>query len=133
MPLRIEIPDSNIEYLTKEAKLEIEDSTLRYANGVIKEAGRIEAQIRIGDGNPEITRTIIKHAVDYQNNPYYRPKKSKAATIFQLVSAITTFLSGNTLTYWAVDTSNNTVIWIFGVTSFVAIVTTILSFVWRNK
>lgn len=133
MPLRIEIPDANIEYLTDGAKQEVQGSTLKYANGIIKEAGRIEAQTRIGDDNPEITRTIIKHAVDYQNSPYHRPKTSKIANTLQLVSALTMFISGNTLTYWAVNTENTTILWVFGVTSLIAIITTILSFVWRGK
>ncbi|MFA2569438.1 hypothetical protein IQ781_04315 [Bacillus sp. N447-1] len=133
MPLRIEIPDASLEYLSNGAKEELKESTLKYADGIIKEAGRLEAAYRTGNNDPEIIRQTIKDAVTYQKSPYNRSKTSKKAIIFQAVAALTTFISGNVLTLWAVNTSNTTLLWLFGATSIVAIITTILSFVGRDN
>ncbi|WP_394508942.1 hypothetical protein C0132_22245 [Priestia aryabhattai] len=133
MPLRIEIPDESLDYLTDGAKDEVKASTIEYADGILKEAGRLEASLRTTDNdNPEITRQIIKDAVVYQKSPYTKIKTSKTATILQLVSVLALFISGALCDFGEFKT-NTTLLVLFLVSFLVAATTTVLSFFWRDN
>ncbi|MCC5801846.1 hypothetical protein [Rossellomorea vietnamensis] len=130
MPLRVDIPDDSLEYLTSEAKDELKTSILKYNDDIVNEAGRLEATIRSTE-TPEITRHFIKEAVIGQKNPYRINKTLKKETYLQLCSTITIFISGLIFDFDQFKESSILLI-IFLFMFSIALITTVLSFRWRD-
>ncbi|TGK82982.1 hypothetical protein EHQ24_08140 [Leptospira noumeaensis] len=96
MPINLDIPANSIEYFSTEAIEELRDATLNYSLNIIDEANRLDATIRSKKDKPEITRSIVKNAVNFRENPFNIRKKSLKYILIQIASSIFLFLSGIT-------------------------------------
>lgn len=133
MPLRIDIPDQKLEFLTDEAKDELKRSITNFSDGTLKEAERIEASFR-NDSNsrPEITRHLIQEAVSYQKSIYKKQGASMKYKIIQLVSALSLFISGIIFDFEEIQKSASLLI-IFFIVASIAILSTFYLFLGREE
>lgn len=104
MSLEVEIPDNEVTYLNDAAKKELTKILQEHTKRLLLEAGRLEANIRTTQGNPEITSSMIKDASTVINRHYVKPRKSYwflAARIASLVAAVLVGLSSDNLSeFW---------------------------------
>lgn len=95
MPLKVELSENYIQYLNEPAKCELSNSLMAYAKQLLREANRLEGDIRTTKGDPEITSSMIKDATILINRGYKNSRKSVCLIILKisavLVSAITGF------------------------------------------
>ncbi|WP_405131671.1 hypothetical protein MHB43_08040 [Paenibacillus sp. FSL H8-0317] len=133
MPLRIEIPDQKLEFLTDEAKEELKKSVTNFSDGILKEAGRIEVSIR-NDSNsrPEITRHLVQEAVTYQKSIFRKNSASKKYRITQLVSALSLFFSGIMFDFEEFQ-KNSTLLIFFFILASIAVLSTFYLFLGREE
>jgi len=93
--MEINIPEDKESYLSEQAKEEFSGSLQSYATDLFDEASRLETASRVSEGEPEITRTMIKDAALYLKKYTHNSKpKSWWFTLLQLVSTLSTLFTG---------------------------------------
>ncbi len=94
MPLNIIIPDEDTKYLNPPALTELESSIRKFSDELLKEASRLEAANKTAAGNPEIISSMIKDAYLLLRRGYRKPQKTVWLVGAQVISVITTFVTG---------------------------------------
>ena len=93
MPLQIDLPDDDMRYFNDPAKQELRKILVEHANAVIREASRLETNIRTTQGNPEITSSHVKDASTVISRRYINPRKRwwfYAIKVFAIISTLVT-------------------------------------------
>ena len=101
MPLQVEIPDDAIQYLNEPAQEELRKCLAQHAEDVLKEAGRLEANIRDARGDPQITGPMVSDAALLVGRHYVtrrQPAWLKGVKIGAAVAALVTGLIIDQLT-----------------------------------
>lgn len=93
MKLEIEIDDSNISYLSSDAKQALKKQAQVYVNDVIDEASLIEEAIRESGANSEITSNHILQAVR-KNKKNFAMKKPKYITAMKIINPFALLFTG---------------------------------------
>ncbi|MEW5870756.1 MAG: hypothetical protein AB1894_15895 [Chloroflexota bacterium] len=75
MPIQIDVSDDDIKYFNDRAKQELKNVSTDYAQEVIREANRLEANIKTTQGNPEITSSHVKDASTVISRRFINPRK----------------------------------------------------------
>ena len=94
MPLQIDIPDEQLEYLSEHARNEFIDSTKKYVEELIDESSRLESAGRSDNDAPEITATMVKDAALHLKRYPHPQKKKRGQTAVQVISYISTLFTG---------------------------------------
>jgi len=120
MPIQIDVSDDNIKHFNDPAKQELRKVSAEYAQEVIREASRLEANIRTTQGNPEITSSHVKDASTVISRRYITPRKRWWFYIVKVLAIIGTLVTG-----FAFDKLSET--WGPIVFAFSVVITTILT------
>jgi hypothetical protein len=99
MPLKIEIPDNEIENLNQPAKDELASSVRNYIAEIIGEASRLEAANNTTGRNPQIISSMISDAVLLLRRGYKKRKKPIWLRIIQVISVISAAIFGGMFDY----------------------------------
>jgi hypothetical protein len=94
MPLQINIPDEDTKYMNAPALAELEISIGKFSEELLNEASRLEAAGNTTGRTPEITSSMMKDATILVRRGYKKPKKVWWLISAQVVSTITTFITG---------------------------------------
>lgn len=94
MKIEINVQDEKLQNLSPPAFKELEKISKHYLEEVLDEASRIEESRRTTNSNPEITATIINEAVNFARTYGIRKRKTKKHYLVQIVSFISTLLTG---------------------------------------
>lgn len=85
----VTIPAEATRYLNVQARVELNAATTRYAEDLVKEAGRLEANARGVAGDPEITTTMIHDAEMVLRRGYSRQQsRSVLVTSCQVIAIV---------------------------------------------
>jgi hypothetical protein len=94
MPVQIELPDESLTHLNQQAQEECRRAVDRYAQDLLREAGRLEATGRTAAGNPEITSSMVKDADLLMRRGYARRPKGVVMTIAQVMAPVSGAITG---------------------------------------
>lgn len=97
MKLEIDIDDSNISYLSSDAKQALKNQCKNYVNDVINEASLIEEAIRENGAKSEITSNHILQAVR-KNKKNFAVRKPKYITVMKIINPFALLFTG-----WLLD------------------------------
>lgn len=93
MKIEIDIDDSNISYLSFDAKQVLKNQSQTYVNDVINEASLIEEAIRENGAKSEITSNHILQAVR-KNKKNFAMKKPKYITGMKIINPFALLFTG---------------------------------------
>lgn len=94
MPILIDLPDDDIVHFNDPAKNELKSVLLEHAKDVVREAKRLEKNIRSTQGNPEITSSNVKDASTVIGRRYLNPRKPLWFYAIKIFAIICTLISG---------------------------------------
>jgi hypothetical protein len=94
MPLQLTISDQATQYLNEQARLVARERVERYADDVLKEAGRLEAAASGAGGDPEITSSMVRDADLLLRRGYRKPPRNRWLIAAQLVAPLGGILTG---------------------------------------
>lgn len=94
MPIQIDISDDILKYFNDPAKQELREILGEHANNVIREASRLEANIRTTQGNPEITSSHVKDASTVISRRYINPRKRWWFYVVKTLAIIGALITG---------------------------------------
>lgn len=94
MPIQIDVSDDDIKHFNEPAKQELKKVSGEYAYDVIREASRLEANIRTTQGNPEITSSDVKNASTVISRRYINPRKRWWFYLVKVLAIIGTIITG---------------------------------------
>jgi hypothetical protein len=94
MPVDIRVSDEATKYLNTKALAELRRAVEAYAQDLLSEAGRLEADTTATSGDPEITSTMVRHADLLLRRAYRRPRRKPFIVFSHIVATVGAFLSG---------------------------------------
>jgi len=94
MPCEIPVADEDMRYLTDQAQEELLRLGKDYTRKLLKEASRLEAARRTHQGDPEITRTMLKDAALLLGRYPQKSKRPWWFILIQVVSSISVWVTG---------------------------------------
>ena len=94
MPTEIVITDEDIKYLNDPAKEQMRKHIEDYIDQLLNESSRLEAAHRTTDGEPEINSSMVNDAAHLIHLGYQKHKKPGWLTACQIVSMVSTLLTG---------------------------------------
>lgn len=94
MPIDITIPDHAVKYLNAPAATKLKALVEAYCNDLLKEASRLEANIKTSSGDPEFTSSMIQDADLLLRRGYSRPKQGRLFVGAQIVAPASGIVTG---------------------------------------
>jgi hypothetical protein len=94
MPLQINLPDETVRDFNEEAKNELKNVLVHYANRIIIEANKFETNNRKTPGPPEIKRSHIKNSAIVVDRNYFIPPRPRWLYVIKVIAMIGTVIVG---------------------------------------
>jgi hypothetical protein len=94
MALQVEIPDEAVKYLNEPARDELAACLKEHAEELLREASRLEANLRTTARGPEITSSMVRDASIQVNRHYINPRRPKWIAVVKVLAAVTSLVTG---------------------------------------
>lgn len=94
MPVHIELSDDEVKFLNENARQQVQVSVRKFAGELLEEASRLEAAGHTGQGDPQITSSMVSDANLLLRRGYARRKKHPMLIGAQVVALVGGFLTG---------------------------------------